>query len=161
MAKIKHDEIADKDLFGELGGSAKKAKIHINRLSKGLEDVVRVNKKIADQNKDPKTIQQINALSKASANINTSTKELDKTRKLSLSLDKQIQKERLAELKLQKDRERAFDRFEKQQQKNINIACCSFVRSRLVCCFQLLSFIIFKMVFHSASMQILLISFNI
>lgn len=122
MAKIKHDEIADKDLFGELGGSAKKAKIHINRLSKGLEDVVRVNKKIADQNKDPKSIQQINALSKASANINTATKALTSVRKEDLKLEKLVTKARKEDFKLQQKREKAFDRFEKQEQKNIKTA---------------------------------------
>ena len=47
--------------------------------------------------------------------------KLEINKKLSQS-QKQLQKERLAELKLQKDRERAFDKLDKQEQQAIKTA---------------------------------------
>lgn len=79
----------------------------VQNLDAALIQVAKDQKKILNQ-QDNKTVESINKTNKAVETLNNA--------------QKQAQKLRVEEIKLQQAREKAFDRFEKQEQKNIKTA---------------------------------------
>jgi len=114
QGKITKEQIADKDAFGNLSEGAKESKALVDALNLALKATIETAKivKSTSISGDPtgnKSIQERNTLLKTS-NTLVQTK---------VRTEKQLQTARLSELKLQKDREKAFDRFEKKRKASI------------------------------------------
>ena len=96
-----------------------------NETEKELKEILAVLKEI----KSVKSAKGLKAFTDQTEKLSIAQKELAKTDKAKIKIAtdaansiKKQQQARLADIKTQKDRERAFDKFEKQQQKNIKTA---------------------------------------
>lgn len=113
--KINKSQIADKDVFNNIEEGAKSAESSVKALEITLKAVVETAKQVKSSasSADPTNNKSIRERNELLAKSDTLSKAKLKT-------DKQLQRARLAEIKLQKDREKAFDRFEKTKQREIN-----------------------------------------
>jgi hypothetical protein len=116
MAKtrISKNEISEKDIFGNIQESAKSAKAEVLLLETTLKTVVETAKRVKSgaatgTPKDNSSIKERNELL-AKSNSLANAK---------VGVEKKLQKARLDAIRLEKQREKAFDRFEKKRQKEI------------------------------------------
>jgi len=112
--KINKDDIAQKGTFQNIEESAKITEAAVKSLEITMLAVKETAKQIkaSASSADPtnnKSIRERNEL----------LKESERLSKAKIKTEKQLQKARLDELRLQKAREQAFDKFEKQRQKQL------------------------------------------
>lgn len=117
--ELKHSDLIEKDALKKIKRETKAAKLEFQRLERAIVSLLGKSSKLAKSLSTPKNIKEIRAQDDAIKNIDKSTDALIATRKKMQTLDKQIEKDRLAEIRLDKAREKAFDDFEKKQKKGI------------------------------------------
>jgi TP901 family phage tail tape measure protein len=114
QGKINKNQIAGKDVFQNIEEGAKTANASVKSLEITMKAVVETAKQVkaSASSSDPtnnKSIRERNELLAKS----------DFLSKAKLRTEKQIQTARIAELRLQKQREQAFDKFDKKQKKAV------------------------------------------
>ena len=90
---IKNSDISGKDPFGEIKKSAKEAKAELVKLESGLVDVTKELKKQLELNKKPNNQKKLKEFNKTVKKTDETVSALNKTRKLSIDIDKQREKE--------------------------------------------------------------------
>ena len=118
MSEIKKSEISEKGLLDGFVKDAKKGLEAIEDFNKGLEESLRLQAELIKQGKKDTTSKGLKKQAELYEDVDENIKNINISNKAKIAIEKSIEKQRLAELKLQKDREKAFDRFEKEQQKN-------------------------------------------
>jgi len=120
--EIKHSDLIQKDALPKIKRDTKKVREEFQALEKDIISLLGTSAQLAKAFKSPKDAKEIKALAKAISDIEKQDKALIATRKELIKVDKEIERERLAEIKLAKAREKAFDDFEKQEKKNAKTA---------------------------------------
>lgn len=118
--RVKQTDVSEKDVFGLMTKSAEKLIATIQKGNKVTADQAKRFKDISNQ--AVKNQSTLNQVAMAYKKVDKAVEKVSKNDKEILKTQKQLEKARLAELKLQKDRERAFDRFEKKRQQEIKQA---------------------------------------
>ena len=113
-------DVYEPDLYKNLEQSAKSVLPLLESINKILQSTAASSEKLIKvQVKDVESLKQVN---KGVDEANVAFKEKLELDKRILNAQKQLQRERLSELKLQKDREKAFDRADKQEKIAIKSA---------------------------------------
>ena len=102
--EIRHDDLFQQGALKGIQSDAKKTRKEFEALEKSIVSLLATSAKLAEENKKPTNIKQIKALNTAISDINKQEKGLIATRKEMQKLDKQIERDRLAEIKLAKAR---------------------------------------------------------
>ncbi len=118
--KLRQSDIAEQDLFGQVVKSAKELTIVLDKTNKEINETVTGLAKIAST-ASADSQKGINKIVAAQKKMNTEFVKAQKIEKDTIKNSKALQKARLDELRLQKQREQAFDKFEKQQQRNLKL----------------------------------------
>ncbi len=122
MAEIKKNEIAEKNLLEGFNKDLKGGLDWIKQFNKGLEKTINLQGKLQKEGRKDTSSAGLKKQAESYKQVDNAIDKLNATRKEEKRIEKELKSIRLAELKLTKDRERAFDKFEKQQQKNIKTA---------------------------------------
>lgn len=114
--KIKTEDIFEGDLFAKQAQSAKDFSLVLKELIAQNKELLQINKQTLQGTKiaTAKDVETIEQTAKSIEKTTTTVKNLQKA-------EKELEKTRLEELKIQKEREKAFDKFNKQQEKNFEL----------------------------------------
>jgi hypothetical protein len=117
QGKINKNQIASKDVFQNIEEGAKSADASVKSLEITMKAVVETAKQVkaSATSSDPTNNKSIRERNELLAKSDVLVKSKIKT-------EKQLQNARLAELRLQKQREQAFDKFEKGEKRRIKQA---------------------------------------
>jgi phage-related minor tail protein len=118
MAQIKKSDIAESNVYGDITKSLDEYTKAVDKSNKILNKQADSIKKVADA-ANPSKPGGINQIIDANRKLELVQKKAEQNDKKKLQAEKALQKARLDEIRLQKQREQAFDRFEKQRQREV------------------------------------------
>ena len=113
--KLRQSDISEADLFGQIVKSAKELTLQLDKTNKEINETVRGLSKIA-KTASSDSQRGINKIVTSQKKMNTEFLKAQRIEKETIRSSKTLQKARLEEIRIQKAREVAIDRFNKKEE---------------------------------------------